>query len=425
MSTLLPIIKNSFYAQKEYTEALQKLAQEHDLNKRIPLQEKVDRTQKAYYASPRGQNELQRRILALRGLPDKTTEQEEELTALTLAYKEAIFTRQAQKAQYDAFISKQSQNLKTVLNAKLQERSHKPLTKEDKATAIAYYYFLEQINTLNDTAELQGRYIESARIQDSNHIVYIALQQDPESKTTKTIEQSVLVLPSVSSQFIQTADYINETLVIPDNDELTNIINNHTDSSTYSAEEKELVENWLINHYLEQGITHFISVNIKTEICHAYPIEKLCEQYSYQIKSRKKLGGTYPYTKGNTIELRDQLDGTPFEDSSIFKSTENGTTHTFLLPPPNVKLLPPYLHLKTFYLSPMKISTYLQDKYDEKLNNVLDNDNPPIQIYEVKNKHQTHKANIYAYLKNKEFDLSETEFTALITEKDQKTDNGK
>jgi hypothetical protein len=109
----------------------------------------------------------------------------------------------------------------------------------------------------------------------------------------------------------------------------------------------------------------------------------------------------------------------------FLKARKNGTTHTFLLPPPNVKLLPPYLHLKTFYLSPMKISTYLQDKYDEKLNNVLDNDNPPIQIYEVKNKHQTHKANIYAYLKNKEFDLSETEFTALITEKDQKTDNGK
>lgn len=303
----------SSHANAEWLKSLAALEKETDTNKRIRLQVKADETFRAFNATPRGQNRLQREIGSL----DNSPENKDELAKLSLQLRDGQLTRKNQIAAFLAVKNNKESNIKTLLQTN---------NKQEQAVGIAFHVLMR---LLPEKEEANAHIIANNLIEiGSSKILCLPQKHQRYFGTIKEEEDGYLSSSDLPVELLDIfADFSEPATITP----------NHV---------PQLME-WFITELKRQGVLFLASVDVKTENVVFSQIDALLDSYQVSFKQKRKLGGTSHYIHGATGLLKASLAGTPLENCDITIAAVKNQKHTYILDAPEIE--PDALDSKYFH----------------------------------------------------------------------------
>lgn len=332
------------------SEALRKAEQAYfnasDIHSKMRLWNSLEEARSEYYSTPRGQNELLLEIALLVNSPDRNKEMESKLTDLRIKARKGQILRASQLEAY----SKVKVSKKTKIRETLETSS-----KQDRAVGITYDVLLDEMSD------------KEPHIKNNLHV--------------QMLEADILVMPTKLQ--IKVGSYDDH---LQNEDEFISLLMRN--NCQLNVESSNKAHPWILS-VLQRTYTHISMVDVYTEKLKLFPVENLHRYCDFSFKARKRLGGTSNPSSKDMIKLTENLQGTPFEGSSVEQRVVNNQLRTFVL-----------------YDKPVTVASdqHLQDFYLKALRT----DNEDV-FYEARKKHASHKHDVFLVLKRSSPALLSTE----------------
>lgn len=294
MCYLPPGPRCSYHAAQELNRALVAVAHENDMSRRLFLQLKADEALQNYYATPRGQNDLRRRIGVLSG--NSSPEAKAELNDLR---RKQILGAETRKAQLNAYATSVA-GRRSAVKSELPNRN-----KNDAVTAITYDAVLGVLDENAWDAHIERPNVINV-VSESSKFSILCLPEKLQETwgLLKTGEDGELFLDQVYED-------VNMSSLIK-------LLTTNLTWNMLSPEQASIAASWAEAYFAEQGIKFVSVVDRRTEQLLIIPIEDLFEYYAIGFKLSKRLGGTTDYKKDPTI-LKGTLEGTVFASGEVIQ----------------------------------------------------------------------------------------------------------
>jgi len=313
MCYLPPGPRCSHHAHQELMRTIQAVNLETNVSRKIQLQAKVDDARKAYYTTPRGQNELHRNIASLSTLVAAGDDsKKDELSTLKLYMSNGVISRKNQLVAYKIAQENKQSDIKEVLRTG---------NKQKLAVGMAFHQLMKHYETTSiDAHILRDDMIEVRDFTDHELYKVFCMQQKYQSvysvlKTNTDTQRLFFVDNSVDSS-------------------VEEIFNTYNSFEAVSDAAMEVLKHWVITNWLNNNVRFVASVDVRTEQVHFVPVESIFDTHTLSFKKKPKRGGTSPYRHGNSDVLREELKGTVFEDSVVETTQVEGVKRTYLTDAP-------------------------------------------------------------------------------------------
>lgn len=288
---------------------------EMNISRKLILQEKVTQAQKAYHATPRGQNELTRTIALLITETKTDPTKLNEITALKISLRDGEITRTNQLAAYAVAKEKKQSNVKEVLQTG---------NKQELAVGITFQHFMTKFEKTHhvDAHILSKDVMEVRNVAGKELFKILCIQQKYQAvfDVAKTTDTGLAL----------TGDQPNNV----DVEAVQKALQAYEIFTNLPPESAAVLQGWVIAKLVEQNILFVSSVDVRTENIELLPIENLFDMYTLNFKKKKKLGGTSAYRFGDSSELKAELKNTIFENVDITLVTSGSSKHTYLVNAP-------------------------------------------------------------------------------------------
>lgn len=315
MCYLPPGPRCSHHAHQGLVKAERAANAEKDINRKLLLQEKVTQAQKVFYSTPRGQTELSRSIALLTTEAKTDDSKLSELTALKISLRDGEITRTNQLAAYAVFKEKKESNVKEALQTG---------SKQELAVGITFQHLMSEFEK---TYQINAHIIQKDLIKVQN-------SSKKELFKIVCIQQKYQTILDVAQIENSGLSFIEKQPSSVDVDAVQKALQAYDTFTSIPPETATMLQNWVIDKFIEKNILFISSVDVRTENVKLYPIENLFKIYDLNFKKKKKLGGTSAYRFGKTVELQEELKNTIFHKADIKQVITGVHKQTYLMNAP-------------------------------------------------------------------------------------------